>query len=279
MGICYDSSMFRAVWIAFLVLSCVTAGSAQSAVQKIVDSEHAFARRALDVGAPQSFVEFMTDDAWAFTPDAVNAKTYWSAQKRDESVLEWAPNFADAASDGTFGYTTGNWQLRAKPGTEPTAFGEFNTIWVKQTDGTYKWLVDIGTGHDKPAEYSTKFVTQAITGGRHPSPPSFDMQTFDEQAAKDAQKAYGTFASRSIRMVRRGKLPILGAAAVKNEISGPMTFATAIASRRASDMAFVLRPYSLGSEKGNQLQVWKYDHQLAGWTIVLDVLKPLPPRQ
>jgi len=49
-----------------------------------------------------------------------------------------------------------------------------------------------------------------------------------------------------------------------------------IEQRRASDMAYELRPYTLGDEKGNQLQVWKYDHKLAGWVIVLDVLKPVP---
>jgi ketosteroid isomerase-like protein len=277
MPLCYHSRMLRGVLTVFIGAILVSAAAAQDGVQKIVDTEHTFARRSLDVGQPQSFIEFMTDDAWAFNPDAMKAKPYYSAQKRDESVLEWAPNFADAASDGTFGYTTGNWQYRAKKGAEPSAFGEFNTIWVKQADGTYKWVVDIGTGHDK-TEYSTKFVTAAVTGGRHPSPPQGDMQIFDEQAAKDAHKAYGTFASDGIRMIRRGKLPIIGSAAVKNVISGKMTFGGVIATKRASDMAFVLRPYTLGDEEGNQLQVWKYDHKLAGWVIVLDVLKPIPPK-
>jgi hypothetical protein len=261
-----------------ILLTFAFATSAQTTVQKIVDTEHAFARRALEVGNPQSFVEFMTDDAWAFTPDAVNAKKYWSAQKRDDSILEWAPNAADAASDGSFGYTSGNWQYRQKKGAEPSAFGEFNTIWVKQNDGTFKWIVDIGTGHEKPPAYSEAVSTPMLSGGRHPSPPQFDMSTFDEEAGKDALKAYSTFASTSIRMVRRGKLPIVGSDAVKKEIAGKMTFGTATASRRASDMAFVLRPYVLGDEKGNQLQVWKYDHKLAGWTIVLDVLKPIPAK-
>jgi len=255
-----------------------TAAGSQEPVQKIVDTEHAFARRALEVGGPQSFVEFMTENARAFTPDAVNAKKYFSAQKRDDSVLEWAPNFADAASDGSFGYTTGNWQYREKKGAEPTAFGEFNTIWEKQSDGTYKWTVDIGIGHDKPTEYSTKFMVAEVTGGRHPSPPQGDMKAFDEHATKDARKAYTTFASDKIRMTRRGKMPLIGAAAVKSDISGKMSFGEPIATRRASDMIYVLRPYRFGNEKGNQLQVWKYDHKLAGWTIVLDVLKPVPQK-
>lgn len=274
MLLCYHSRMLRGVLAVFAALIFSTGASAQTAVEKIVNTEHAFARRSLDIGPPQSFVEFMMDDAWAFNPDAIKAKPYYSAQKKDDSVLEWAPNFADAASDGSFGYTTGNWQYRGKKGAEPSAFGEFNTIWVKQTDGSYKWVVDIGIGHDN-AEYSTKFVMAEVTGGRHPSPPQGDMQMFDEQAAKDAQKAYATFASEGIRMTRRGKMPIIGSVAVKNEISGKMTFGPVIATKRASDMDFVLRPYTLGDEKGNQLQVWKYDHKLAGWTIVLDVLKPV----
>jgi len=279
MFLCYYSSMFKAVATIVGVLLVTTIAAAQTPLQAIVDREHAFARRALEVGVPQSFVEFMTDDAWAFAPDPVNAKKYWSAEKRDDSILEWAPNFADAASDGTLGYTTGNWQLREKKGAEPSLFGEFNTIWVKQRDGSYKWVVDIGIGHDKPSTYSTSVATPPLTGGRHPSPPSFDMQTFDEQAGKDVQKAYATFASSSIRMIRRGKMPILGAAAVKAELSGKITYGPVIATQRASDMTYVLRPYTLGDEKGNELQVWKYDHQLAGWTIVLDVLRATGPKR
>ena len=271
--------MLKGLFAIYALVVLVAGVHAQTPVQKIIDSEHAFARRSLEVGPPQSFVEFMTDDAWVFNPDVMKGKPYWSAQKVDESILEWAPNFADAASDGSFGYTTGNWQYRGKPGADATAFGEFNTIWVKQTDGSYKWLVDIGTGHDKPAAYSVAVATPPLSGGRHPSPPQFYMSTFDVQAGKDAQKAYAKFASADIRMVRRAKLPIIGVAAVNSEISGKMTFGTTIATQRASDMAFVLRPYTLGDEKGNQLQVWKYDHKLAGWTIVLDVLKPVPAKQ
>ncbi len=279
MLLCYYSRMLKGLSGVCALVVLVTGACAQTAVQKIIDTEHAFARRSLEVGPPQSFVEFMTDDAWVFNPDVMKGKPYWAAQKVDESILEWAPNFADAASDGSFGYTTGNWQYRGKKGADATAFGEFNTIWVKQTDGSYKWLVDVGTGHDKPIAYSTAVATPPLSGGRHPSPPQFDMSTFDDRAGKDAQKAYGAFASENIRMIRRAKLPILGAAAVRNEIFGKMTFGATIATQRASDMAFVLRPYTLGDEKGNQLEVWKYDHKLAGWVIVLDVLKPVPAKQ
>lgn len=279
MVVCYHSRMFRAIFTA-LCFGLLSIGvPAQSAVRKIVDTEHAFAKRALEIGIPKSFLEYMTDDAWAFTPDAVKAKpnsTEQAKKPRDETVLEWAPNFADAASDGTFGYTTGNWQIRPKAGADPTAFGEFNTIWVRQKDGSYKWSVDIGSGHGKQ-EYSRNYTIAMVAGGRHPSPPQFDMELFKRTAAKDAAKAYEKFASGEIRMIRRGQLPILGPVAAKAAVSGTMTFGTPIEARRASDMAYAVRPYTLGEEKGNELQVWKYDHKLAGWVIVLDVLKAIPP--
>jgi ketosteroid isomerase-like protein len=270
--------MFRGCIIAICVCATVLSATAQSAVQKIVDTERAFARMAADKDTRSAFLAYMMDDAWVFSPDATKAKPAWEARKTPTALLEWAPNFADAAVDGSFGYTTGNWQWHAKRGDDATAFGEFNTVWLKQPDGTYKWLVDIGISHDKPAEYSTKFTPAGPTGGRHPSPPDFEIRTFDEQAAKDAQTAYGTFASEDIRMFREGKMPFLGAKSAKSVISGTITFGEPIEKRRAEDMVFLVRPYAIGTEKGNQLQVWKYDHKLAGWVIVLDVLDPIPPK-
>jgi hypothetical protein len=77
-------------------------------------------------------------------------------------------------------------------------------------------------------------------------------------------------------MFREGKMPFIGREAVKHAVSGTITFGQPIELRRAEDMTFILRPYTTGTEKGNQLQVWKYDHKLAGWTIVLDVLNAVP---
>ena len=207
--------MLRSLFAAILIALTAAAASSQKPVQSIVESERSFAKRALEVGIGPSFLEYMTDDAWIVSPYPMRAKDYYTGRKPDAAILEWAPNFADAASDGSFGYTTGNWQYREKKGAEPTAFGEFNTIWVKQSNGNYKWVVDLGIGHDKPSAYSTEVVTAEATGGRHPSPPSGDMGTFELQAGENVQKAYATFASNNIRMLRRGKLPIVGPAAVQ----------------------------------------------------------------
>jgi ketosteroid isomerase-like protein len=280
--LCYHFAMFRAFTLIISVAALSLVGIGQTAVQKIVDAEHAFAQRAAEVGTPPAFVEFMTDDAWAFVPEATKAKPFWSARKPTASLLSWAPNFADAAADGSFGYTTGNWEFRAKKGEEPGAFGDFNTIWLRQPDGGYKWLIDIGVGHPKPQKYSTEWkAAKSQTDPTKTIPPAkIPISQYEGIASTDIAKAYEKFASDGIRLFREDKMPIAGKNAVKRAVSGTLILGVTTTDRSSSDMAYVLRPYTLTSgtsvEKGNQLQVWKYEG--GKWKIVLDVLKAVPAK-
>jgi ketosteroid isomerase-like protein len=274
--------MLRALLLTSFCLVVATVVAAQTAAQKIVDAEHAFAAMAAEKGNPEAFVAYMTDDAWAFVPQATLAKPFWSGRKKNDALLSWAPNFADAASDGSFGYDTGNWEYRAKGKDDtPSAFGDFNTIWVRQPDGQYKWLVDIGVGHGKPAAYSTNWTTTKTSKTSKSKSITGTMGEFDAVVGKEgAEKAYAKYAAGDIRMFREDAMPIIGVA-VKPALGGVLTFGPNTVSKTSSDMAFVLRPYTLTktdktTEAGNQLQVWKYRD--GKWRIVLDVLKSVPAK-
>src|SRR5258708_11449173 len=149
------------VLIAILALSMI--GSAQSDLQKLVDTEHIFARMAAEKGTKAAFLANFTDDALVFNPDKLNAKEFWTARTPNASLLSWAPNYADISANGIMGYTTGNWEFRPKGKDDtPTAFGDFITVWVRQPDGKYKFVIDIGVGHAKPEKYSTEWVTSPL---------------------------------------------------------------------------------------------------------------------
>src|SRR3982750_4365980 len=147
--------------ILIFVLAFSVAGSAQNPdLQKLVQSEQAFAKLASERGTKYAFLENMTDDALVFTPDKTVAKPFWAARGESSSLLSWAPNFAAVSSSGLLGYTTGNWEFRAKGKDDtPTGFGDFITVWQRQPDGKYKWVIDIGVSHDKPVKYSTEWTT------------------------------------------------------------------------------------------------------------------------
>src|SRR5436305_2394785 len=52
---------------------------------------------------------------------------------------------------GDMGYTTGPWEYRPKSMEDkPVAFGYFVTIWKRQSDGTWKAFLDLGTQNPEP---------------------------------------------------------------------------------------------------------------------------------
>jgi ketosteroid isomerase-like protein len=64
-----------------------------------------------------------------------------------EAVLRWKPLLAEVATSGDLGYTTGTYEL-SLPGANGAAprarTGKYVTIWKRQSDGTWKFVLDGG---------------------------------------------------------------------------------------------------------------------------------------
>jgi len=67
-------------------------------------------------------------------------------------TLTWAATFTDVSDDGTMGYNYGRYESKqTKPdGTESIHTGWFLTIWKRQPDGSWKYVMDNGAP-DRPA--------------------------------------------------------------------------------------------------------------------------------
>lgn len=261
----------------------------QGDLQNMVDAEHAFARLAAEKGTREAFLANMTADALVFNPDRVNAREFWTARPPASSLLTWAPNYADISANGMLGYTTGNWEFRAKgKDDQPIAFGEFITIWQRQPDGKYKWVVDIGIGHEKPARYSTDWVTSTESkdpNAKNSSAADSANGFFEAAVNISAKKAYDQYAADEIRLYREDKLPFIGKKEAMRAISSEKGHL--ILSKRSSffgsaDISYTVNTYSRKIdgkvvEKGNFMQIWK----LKGgrWRIVLDIFKAVPEKQ
>jgi ketosteroid isomerase-like protein len=262
--------------------------AAQGDIQKLVDTEHSFAQMAADHGTRSAFLEYMAIDSLVFTPDRTNGKPFWTARGESASLLSWAPNFADVSSTGILGYTTGNWEFRPKGKDDaPTAFGDFITVWLRQPDGKYRFVVDIGVGHAKPEKYSTDWSSPAPTGNgdstKSGSAIDFANMFFKTAIDSGLARAYKAYASDSIRAYREDKLPILGKKAFLSAIKDDRAqygFAKRSAVFEGGDIAYVTDSYTKSTggkviEKGNFLQIWK---SAAGrWQIVLEIFKPVQP--
>lgn len=276
-----------AVLIFALLLTVNVFGQINKDLQAIVETEKTFAQFAADKGTRAAFLEFAAADGIMFSPIAVNARELWQKRAESPSSLAWQPDFADVSSNGVLGYTAGPWEYRPKGKTDaPSAFGHFITLWQKQLDGNYKFVLDVGISHARTQVAGVEWKSPLDTGNeinaKNSSAGDVATAFFEIAAQNGLNKAYKTFAADDIRLYRENKMPILGKNNALSEIKKDKT-SIAFAKRSvffgAGDLAYIYNTYTITksdkqTEKGNFVQIWK----LRGgkWQIVLDLFNPIP---
>jgi ketosteroid isomerase-like protein len=272
-----------------------------SALQNLVDTERAFSRSSTEKGTRQSFMDFIADDGVLFRPTAVNGKRWMrdnpvpTSDKRP--VLSWQPIFAEVSSAEDMGYTTGPWQFKPDINdATPVAFGSFITVWKKQANGEWKFVVDLGISHAQLKEPVSEWQPPKAT-------TTHSVAAVDVEAAKGELtkrdwefagsgptggllKKFLALLSNDVRLFRDGNYPILGRDAVKDFLSKNNSVRTSQPDfadvSRSGDLGYTYGTYELKSSdttklvgKENYLRIWKKQSGL--WKIVVDVANPLPP--
>jgi ketosteroid isomerase-like protein len=262
---------------------------AQNNLQKIYDTEKAFEKSAAENGVNQAFLEFSAPDGTCFFPGyPVNCVDYFKMQKPSPAALFWNPTFIDVSSNGALAYSTGNSVYKPQGKDDTNSFyGEYATVWQRQPDGGYKAVLDLGISHPQ-ANPQTKWTSPADTGREmnEKKISAADTATafFEMSAKQGLSKAYKTYFADDVRVLREGKMPIIGKQAALDEFKNnrsKVNFAKRSVFVGAADMAYITNFYNVTDrnakiiEKGNFLQVWK----LRGgkWQIVFDVFVPAPP--
>jgi ketosteroid isomerase-like protein len=119
--------------------------------QEVMDADRAFAQATAERGAEGWASWFAADgrqyqaagyvDGRAAIQEAMVPAFGDSARR-----LRWEPDTAIVAASGDLAYTLGHWQSVAVGTTGDSVLGRGNyvTIWRRQSDGTWKVVVDIG---------------------------------------------------------------------------------------------------------------------------------------
>lgn len=82
-----------------------------------------------------------------------NAISEYASSHSDSSFsIQWKALKAEVSDSGDMGYTFGSWELKTKTstGTDTILFGDYLTVWKKQVDNSWKYLID--GGNDTPKE-------------------------------------------------------------------------------------------------------------------------------
>lgn len=97
----------------------------------------------------EAFLKFLDSTGIVFDKgQPVNGIEWWSKREGRGGILNWHPQFAEIAASGNFGYTTGPWTFQ--PGTTDdsvVARGQYATVWHLDSNGAWKFLVDLGVSN------------------------------------------------------------------------------------------------------------------------------------
>jgi len=275
--------------LILIMVFCATGIFAQGKtnLEKVVETEKAFAKFADEKGIKPAFLEFLADDGIIFRPTAINGKESWRARPESPALLSWYPVFADVSSNGVLGYTTGPGEYRPNGKSDATVYySEYATVWRRQADGNYKAVFDIGISHDKPLSSDMNWTSpkkaEKISEENKPIAAAAMSLFFDKAATKGLGNAYKNFAAEDVRFLREGKFPILGKSnALTKSKKTKITFGKGATMQSADDLGYSMTTYEMKNgdkitEKGNIVQIWK----LVGgrWQIVLDVFAAIPEK-
>lgn len=125
--------------------------------QEIIKTDKAFSALCEQKGMKKAFVLYASDDVIKPRDNkqpliGKNAliKSFEGAPPQ-AFTLTWEPLKADV-SEG-LGYTFGNWQMKSKTsnGTDTTYYGNYVSIWKRQSDGAWKYVFDSGNPTPAPS--------------------------------------------------------------------------------------------------------------------------------
>ena len=284
----------RSILIVVICFVVPAIAQGQTPLQEMVKTEQAFSKMAEEKNTRDAFLAFIADDGLLFRPGAVNGKKWLLEHPPPPSdkkpLLAWQPSFAGMAASGDMGFTTGPWEAKNDIKDEkPAGYGHFVTVWKKQPDGSWKFVVDLGISHPQsggpqtlwePGDVNQKTSTRTVdqTSARN-ALLDRDRKYSDDGLKQGLPKAFLSYASPDVRLYRSNDLPFIGREASANALTkakGQFTWKPISGDvSRAGDLGYTHGTYEVADdtkkviERGSYVRIWK--NRDGVWRIVMDV--------
>lgn len=145
--------------VSFLAATAlaVSAADKEQLKKEVAAMEDQFSALAQEKGLLAAFQHFAAPDVAFIDTDPSQFRGRAAVLQRmghDKPgvSLKWSAYFTDVSDDGTLGYNYGRYELRSPgpDGKERIGGGWFLTIWKRQPDGSWRYVMDNGAP-DRPA--------------------------------------------------------------------------------------------------------------------------------
>jgi ketosteroid isomerase-like protein len=141
--------LFVFIIILILILSCVKSIKNQQA-GILIQTDREFSAMSVKAGMFKAFLFYIAQDGVILRDNSFPSKGKESLKERfagksDTSfILSWEPVYEKISECGDIGYTYGI-HLNTDITTGEITRGTYITIWQKQSDGSWKFVLDTGT--------------------------------------------------------------------------------------------------------------------------------------
>jgi ketosteroid isomerase-like protein len=125
-------------------------------LEEIRAADEEFSLMATKLGTGRAFGAYAAENAQIFStpgefitgPDAISQAF---GPTTDDSKLVWHPITGEVARSGDLGFTVGNAVLTGRnlDGSAQVRYSKYLTVWKKQRDGSWRYVVDGGNGRPK----------------------------------------------------------------------------------------------------------------------------------
>lgn len=146
--------IFISALFLFLLAACDPTDLRQKAIQDVLRTDKEMCKRAVEAGFNRALMENAGDGFVKLSNGSypIVGKLAFSEKitgKPDLKTITWFPEDADASRSGDLGYSWGNWKFASG---DTTYYGNYVTIWKKDTDGKWRMLLDGGNSTPKPKD-------------------------------------------------------------------------------------------------------------------------------
>jgi hypothetical protein len=268
-------------YIALLIsISLYSHLSAQNA-RSLVAAEKAFEKSCLESGIRNGFLANVDSNGIDFTDKGpVDAKTFWRSLPAFDGIFSWSPSYSELSVSGDWGYTTGNYEHRAKTLNDPPdECGQYTTVWGKNDRGEWKYLIDIGNSHDcAPLVKNPKIITTEKYGTSQPTREKLfgTEKEFIVSFDKNIGNAYLKYGGEKYILNMPQHHPVTScdsAVIVLKKIGTTLKYHLAgIKISPGKDMAAAYGTFDLGNKTGSYVRIWR--HEQTSWKIALEVIRP-----
>jgi ketosteroid isomerase-like protein len=256
------------------LLSLAALAQTQESVSLLIQSELAFARFASEKGIKDAFLAFLAEDSVLFRPRTVSGKKWMAEQPPPPGLLSWEPSYAEVSGAGDLGFTTGAFTYASSGKGPPSSFGQFFSVWKKQSDQTWKVVLDAGINHDK--QDSKISLTSRIGKG---GVVAATLQAAERQRLIKIDEEFSrSFSSKlfakDVIVLRNQQFPRRGHDAAKPLSTNPCTFIREkIESAKSADFAYTYGTFQCSTFAGVYVRVWRKEDR---WRVALDYIRPDP---